>query len=273
MKEYTKGIEARSSNAEVNAKLHNNRALIHMKNKNYGKAVEDSKKAFGFKPDFAKAYHRCATVLLILNKFKEAAEVLAAGIKVVKGEQDLKDLNKLLKEALSKLEKQRKQFEDQQDKKKGDLTKLHEECQKRNLVLGKPCMDIPDGCRKSVFLENGQLFFPVFISYPEFETIDYIDKVSETDYLIEHLAEVVGEGLPYDPNKLYTYDSIEVYIEFNASSPLWDIPNMKHWPRQKGLKKIDLQKTALQNFQELGYILPQVPEIVVISPKSKSFYE
>jgi hypothetical protein len=61
--------------------------------------------------------------------------------------------------------------------------------------------------------------------------MDYIDKVSETDYIIEHLAEVVGEGLPYDPKKIYNIDTIEAYIEFNATQPLWEIPNYKSWPK------------------------------------------
>jgi tetratricopeptide (TPR) repeat protein len=86
MREYTSGIDAKSSDKDVNAKLHNNRALIHYKNKNYGKAVEDCKKSIEYKPDFAKAYHRCATVLLTLNKFKDAVEILNQGLKSITNE-------------------------------------------------------------------------------------------------------------------------------------------------------------------------------------------
>jgi hypothetical protein len=51
-----------------------------MRFKNYGKAVEDCKKAFGYKKDFAKAYFRCGQVLMILKKYNEVKEVIQQGL-------------------------------------------------------------------------------------------------------------------------------------------------------------------------------------------------
>lgn len=92
-------------------------------------------------------------------------------------------------------------------------------------------MDYPDGCRKSVFLDGPKLYFPVFVTYPEFQTADYIEKVSETDSLLEHMAEVIGTGLPYDKNNHYSLEDIEIYIEFNSTTTGWDIPDFKTWPK------------------------------------------
>lgn len=55
-----------------------------MRFKNYGKAVEDCKKAFGYKKDFAKAYFRCGQVLMILKKYNEVKEVIQQGLQIVK---------------------------------------------------------------------------------------------------------------------------------------------------------------------------------------------
>lgn len=44
-KTYTEGIDAKGSDPEINSKLLNNRALIQIKKKNYGKAIEDCKEA------------------------------------------------------------------------------------------------------------------------------------------------------------------------------------------------------------------------------------
>ena len=41
LKTYTEGIETNSEDKEINAKLYNNRALIQIKFKNFGKAIED----------------------------------------------------------------------------------------------------------------------------------------------------------------------------------------------------------------------------------------
>ena len=54
-------------------------------------------------------------------------------------------------------------------------------------------MDFPDSCRKSVFLDdNLGLHFPVFVTFPEFQTMDYIDKIYEKDSLATHLQEIIG---------------------------------------------------------------------------------
>lgn len=42
---YTEGIEAGSSEKNVNAQLYNNRALMHMHLKNFGRAIDDCKSA------------------------------------------------------------------------------------------------------------------------------------------------------------------------------------------------------------------------------------
>ncbi len=81
-------------------------------------------------------------------------------------------------------------------------------------------MQFPEKCRKSVFLDEGQhLRFPLFVTFPEFETSDYIDGAPENDSIGEHLRELIGEALPYDKLKLYNCESIEAYIELNATKP------------------------------------------------------
>lgn len=42
---YTKAINIKCNNADLNGRLHANRAAINLKYKNYGKVIEDCKKA------------------------------------------------------------------------------------------------------------------------------------------------------------------------------------------------------------------------------------
>lgn len=67
-------------------------------------------------------------------------------------------------------------------------------------------MEFPDSCRKSVFLDESLgVHFPVFVSFPEFKTMDYIDRIYEKDPLTPHLQEIIGSWLPYDKENILTY--------------------------------------------------------------------
>ena len=58
------------SNKETNAKLHANRAAINLKFKNYGKVIDDCKKALTFDENYSKAYYRMAKAYIALKKYE-----------------------------------------------------------------------------------------------------------------------------------------------------------------------------------------------------------
>lgn len=74
---YTKAINIKCNNADLNGRLHANRAAINLKYKNYGKVIEDCKKALYYSPNYAKAFYRLAKAYIALNRYEEAIILLS----------------------------------------------------------------------------------------------------------------------------------------------------------------------------------------------------
>ena len=76
-KKYTEGIQLNCSNKKTKAKLHCNRASINLKFKNYGKVIEDCKKALEYDPEYLKAYFRMGKAYIEVRKYTECIDLLA----------------------------------------------------------------------------------------------------------------------------------------------------------------------------------------------------
>ena len=61
---YTKSIDLFPEDPAT----YSNRALAHLRLKEYGKVIEDSNKAINLKPDYLKAYHRRGKAWAAVNK-------------------------------------------------------------------------------------------------------------------------------------------------------------------------------------------------------------
>ena len=103
--------------------------------------------------------------------------------------------------------------------------------------------------------------------------MDFIEQANEADTLEDHLQIIIGDALPYDSNKIYALSNIEVYIELNCVTPLYNPKDLKKWPQEKGYKNIDMKKSLIDVLTTPGYILPMVAEIVVVCKDSKQFYD
>ncbi len=89
---YSEALDIEFQDDELRARIHNNRALCNMKvskskfrdlmPENYGRAMEDCRKAITLNPRYVKAYYRCAQALFQLEKLEEAEKVLEAALKV-----------------------------------------------------------------------------------------------------------------------------------------------------------------------------------------------
>ncbi|KAL4438075.1 hypothetical protein ABPG74_016854 [Tetrahymena malaccensis] len=266
---YTEGIEARSSEKDVNAQLHNNRALMNMKLKNFGKAIDDCKMAIKYDEKFIKAYFRKAQIESLLRRYDESLLTCLTGLQHEPNNKELLDIKK---ESEKQIENERKRREKIQEHKNTQTLLLHTELKKRKIYLGNQMMDFPDSCKKCVYLDDEKvLHIPIFVHYPEFSQMDYIDDTREKDVLKDHLAAIFKEPLPWDHKHQYTMENIEVYIEFNQTKPLYQPTDLKTWPSAQGYKKIDANLTLNQVFSIRGYVLPQVAEITVVS-KISPFY-
>lgn len=74
---YTEAINLEPNVPGLLAKLHCNRALINLKNKNYGKVIIDCRICLKYDSNYTKAYYRCAQAFIAVKRYKEALELLA----------------------------------------------------------------------------------------------------------------------------------------------------------------------------------------------------
>ena len=73
LEEYTKAIDLDVADGKKAAIYYTNRAFAQLKLENYGFALEDSTKAIGKDPTFAKGYYRRGGAYFALGKYKSAA--------------------------------------------------------------------------------------------------------------------------------------------------------------------------------------------------------
>ena len=73
--------------------------------------------------------------------------------------------------------------------------------------------------KQQLFVDKDDvLHTPILVIYPEFNQSDFIQDSRESDILKDHIMALLEEGLPWDTNKTYDIDSLEVYIEVKPSS-------------------------------------------------------
>lgn len=93
---YSKSIELDPTEAATFA----NRAMTHIRLKDFAKAIEDSNAAIKIKPDYLKAYHRRGTAYSSVNKYDLAIRDFQF---ILEREPENKDAIKDLMNARSKL--------------------------------------------------------------------------------------------------------------------------------------------------------------------------
>ncbi|EGR34157.1 tetratricopeptide repeat protein, partial [Ichthyophthirius multifiliis] len=144
LKTYTEGIDAQGKDKEINAILYNNRALMNIQLKNFGKAIDDCKQAILQVPYFTKAYYRKAQVEQKLRKYQDCIETLKQGLVFDKNNKEMINLQKQVEQQLDEEEKKKIQTIDQ---KKIQVEDIYSLCLKKNIVLGKKVMDFPETCK------------------------------------------------------------------------------------------------------------------------------
>jgi tetratricopeptide (TPR) repeat protein len=76
-KEFQEAVKCYSKSLELNptdAATFANRALAHLRLKEYAKTIEDATKAIEIKPDYLKAFHRRGKAYQAVNKLEYAVK-------------------------------------------------------------------------------------------------------------------------------------------------------------------------------------------------------
>ncbi|NXL78409.1 TTC4 protein, partial [Leptocoma aspasia] len=276
---YSEGLRRRSGDAELDAVLLTNRGAAHFHLGNYHSALNDATQAKKLKPTHLKAIIRGALCHMELKNFLEAIAWCEEGLQI-----DSKD--KKLVEMRAKA-----------DKLKLEGTFLGTQsgfstcCQGRAVVgTDLPCErniklvlepsyeeeEVSEGLAEisldgfhsdsatgaKVHLDaDGSLNWPVLFLYPEHEQTDFTVAFHENSRFIDHLMVMFAELPPWDLEKKYFPNNLELYFEDEEREEMYEV-NPEH--------------TLLQMLQHKRYFVKAgIPTVLVFakrSPFSKKYF-
>jgi tetratricopeptide (TPR) repeat protein len=268
LKSYEEGLLLEFDDDELKAKLSSNRAFLHMKYKNYGRAIEDGLKAIEYNPKFVKGYYRAATAYFALGRWEDSKKVVLKGLEVDPQCTELLEiLPKCDQEIEAKALKLKEQIKEQDTKVHTLVMKMRE----KGIVLAKKRIhEIPKAHEHDPYFDaSGILHFSTIISYPEFSQMDFIKTTTEVDLLKDHLLEIFKTDLPWDQKKHYSYDNCIALVELNCTTPLYKLD--KHTNFREGFKRVNRNKPMLEILTMNGYVMPYLLEIIVVSKVSPFF--
>lgn len=269
---YTECILLDPEDKALKAKILSNRALINIDLKNYGRVIEDCTEAKKCDPTFVKPYFRICQAYMGLDKLDECIESAKSGFE--NSDPKNKDLLNIKAEAEKKLVAKQKRLLEKELQRKMLKDAKFENLSKRNIVIGKKnSYPIPDKYSRLITFDEktNKMTTPVVFLYPEFSQFDYVEHATEDKLVDEIFGEIFEAGLPWDVKGYYKFpEDIECYVVLNSVDPVIPILD-KNWNSKKGLLGISFQDTLLEVLQHNGYVMPQIPEITIVS-KASAYY-
>ncbi|NXD95231.1 TTC4 protein, partial [Chaetorhynchus papuensis] len=276
---YSEGLRRRCGDAELDAVLLTNRGAAHFHLGNYRSALNDAIQAKKLKPTHLKAIIRGALCHMELKNFSEAIAWCEEGLQIDSKEKKLVEMR--AKADKLKLE--------------GTFLRIQTDfpthCQGR-AVLGTDLLcerniklvlepsdeeeEVSDGLAEisldgfhpdsatgaKVHLDaDGNLSWPVLFLYPEHEQTDFTVAFHENSRFIDHLMVMFAELPPWDLEKKYLPNNLELYFEDEEREEMYEV-NPEH--------------TLLQVLQHERYFVKAgTPTVLVFakrSPFSKKYF-
>uniref|UniRef100_A0A8C5IDI3 Tetratricopeptide repeat domain 4 n=1 Tax=Junco hyemalis TaxID=40217 RepID=A0A8C5IDI3_JUNHY len=277
---YSEGLRRRCGDAELDAVLLTNRAAAHFHLGNYRSALNDAIQAKKLKPTHLKAIIRGALCHMELKNFVEAIAWCEEGLQIDSKEKKLVEMR-------AKADKLKRTQD--RDVRKAKVMEKKEQCQKevllaaikeRNIKLVLEPADeeeeVSDGLAEisldgfhsgsatgaKVHLDaDGSLSWPVLFLYPEHEQTDFTVAFHEGSRFIDHLMVMFAELPPWDLEKKYLPNNLELYFEDEEREEMYEV-NPEH--------------TLLQVLQHERYFVKAgTPTVLVFakrSPFSKKYF-
>ncbi|XP_060087854.1 tetratricopeptide repeat protein 4 isoform X2 [Heteronotia binoei] len=229
---YTEGLNKKSSDQELNAVLHTNRAAAQFYLGNCRSALDDAIAARKLRPSHLKAIIRGAVCHLELKHFSEAITWCEEGLRIDPKEKKLletrakADRLKHTKERdLRKARLQEKKEQAQKDAvfraiKERNIKLLPVSSEDENVISASLAEMSLDGFSsqsatgsKVCLDENGSLSWPVLFLYPEHGQSDLVSAFHEESRFIDHLMVMFEELPPWDTERKYYPSELEILCE------------------------------------------------------------
>ncbi|CDU26178.1 related to CNS1-cyclophilin seven suppressor [Sporisorium scitamineum] len=234
---YTQAIDAAPEDKALLETLYANRAACNLELQNYGAALRDTSAVLGLNERNEKAYYRATRALIALDRFQDAVDCAAHGLKVNPENAAISALKGKAESKLAEVEKRKKEAEERTRRK--DL--LAKTLQQALLVRGlwlETTPRPPDNPQPAHFdpdflpaqskdslpltqtwsppdIIRTPLILPLFFIYPQHAQSDFIPDFHEDSTLSLYLSTIFPRSslgsLPWDSNKEYYDDNLQVY--------------------------------------------------------------
>ncbi|NWV17396.1 TTC4 protein, partial [Origma solitaria] len=277
---YSEGLRRRSGDAELDAVLLTNRGAAHFHLGNFRSALNDAIQAKKLKPTHLKAIIRGALCHMELKNFSEAIAWCEEGLQIDPKEKKLVEMR-------AKADKLKVNIKAAWHLQCLSLWDPWWErapsrflCSERNIKLVLEPSDEEDdvsGGLAEISLDgfhsdsatgakvhldaDGNLNWPVLFLYPEHEQTDFTVAFHENSRFIDHLMVMFAELPPWDLEKKYLPNNLELYFEDEEREEMYEV-NPEH--------------TLLQVLQHERYFVkagtPTVLVFVKRSPFSKKYF-
>eukprot|EP00127_Corallochytrium_limacisporum_P001596 Clim_evm7s68 gene=Clim_evmTU7s68 len=231
---YTEGISTQVTDLDMLAALFANRAQANLRLKNYGSCLKDVIRSLRIKPDYnVKVYFRGAKAATALERFDQADKFLEKGLEVDPGNTALVAQKKETDRLRAVWEKSQRMRAERRAEKEALRQKYAAMLEERNIQIvdeesGSSMMarqknydgidwqaklSNPLGCELHIDPEDGDLHWPVFFLYPEFQQSDFVQDWGEHTTFQQHCDVLFAEPAPWDTKHTYTPESVEIFVE------------------------------------------------------------
>ncbi|KAK6589920.1 hypothetical protein RS030_192824 [Cryptosporidium xiaoi] len=262
---YTKGIEQKSSNKEVNSLLYSNRAHVYLLMRCYVKCVDDCRASLKENPCNIKAAYRGCKASIKMQLYKQALNFAVHGLKYDKDNKELLHLKSTLDERLSEIEKRKEQRRKEEEEKKMYMEKsgvrnVNSVIVDRGYFLTDPIYDVIHTYNNEIKCinkgENELLVYPILVLLDEPMLCEFICEAAENSQIKDHLKVMFPNDrhLPWDTLEKYNWDNLLVYYEPGP-------------PYESRIWEVSFEKTIKQVIDVIKYI-PKVPTFHVIAKNS-----
>eukprot|EP01104_Vermistella_antarctica_P014094 TRINITY_DN4380_c0_g1_i1.p1 TRINITY_DN4380_c0_g1~~TRINITY_DN4380_c0_g1_i1.p1 ORF type:complete len:363 (-),score=66.44 TRINITY_DN4380_c0_g1_i1:51-1139(-) len=214
---YKRALDENDPVKENVSVYYSNRAAVHLKLGNYGRALDDCKDAIKNDPKNIKAYFRAGTACMATKKLNDCNNFCRRGLKVNPKNRPLLQLQKKVKEAI-RLRVQ-KRVEDSKYQKVEDQTQLalDQALEQRGLKFSKTLnIGLKNHYNPKITFVDAEcttLAFGVAFLYPEYQQTDFIEAFCETTPIADMVGEIFSTPAMWDERRDYTADAVDVYYE------------------------------------------------------------
>jgi len=222
---YQQALDIQCDDKVLNASIHSNRALIFLKQKQYGRCVKECKRAYALDPSNVKVSFRAAKALKGLKKYKDALEWCQHHV----DNDKIAELETSIKEALALKEKKEEEarLKLEAEKKEKELVakSIETTLKSRGYRFGEDRFRTAGSYPKLIELFEGrthgsppELSFSVMLIYEEVSQSDLIKAFRELDTFQEHLDMMFppkSQSPSWDPDSNFRSDNVKVYFKKN----------------------------------------------------------